>query len=153
MPVPISVTHPKGAGLAAANPAMLDTSGPFARLAAAKEAAQRAAEADKQQQQQQQQQAEQQPQHGSSLQQCTDAGQNGACGRDQHEQLTVVVDHLDFAYPGLGKLAPWQFPWDPPPSSMRKLLTYPGRQQVARHLLGCMMSVLQMDGLYPTSPP
>lgn len=97
MPVPISVTHPKGAGIAAANPATLDTSGPFARLAAAKEAAAAATAAEAGNKQQQQQLDHQQ----QNLQQ-TDAGQDGVCAKDQQEQPAVVVQHLDFAYPGLG---------------------------------------------------
>jgi hypothetical protein len=101
MPVPVAVTHPAGAGLVAAKPATLETSGPFARLAAAKEAAQRAAEEQQQQgQQQQQQQPQQQPQ--ASIQQQSNAAQNVSCAGTSEQQNTVVINHLDFSYPGLG---------------------------------------------------
>lgn len=103
MPVPISVTHPKGAGLVAAMPATLETSGPFARLAAAKTAAEATAAAEAQAAEQQHG-AEQR--HSSAVQQQQDAGQNGVCGNGSAEEHTIVVDHLGFAYPGLGA-------WDP----------------------------------------
>lgn len=108
MPVPIAVTHPTGAGLKAAQPATLDTAGPFARLAAAKEAAERAAAEQGQQQQHQQgskkqQQQQQQQQSPTQQQPQTHTGQNGVCANGTHEQQpTIVVDHLDFSYPGLG---------------------------------------------------
>lgn len=104
MPVPIAVTHPSGAGLKAAQPATLDTAGPFARLAAAKEAAERAA-AEQQQQQLQQGSKEQQQQNLTQQQPQTHTEQNGVCANGtQEQQPTIVVDHLDFSYPGLGGL-------------------------------------------------
>jgi hypothetical protein len=96
MPVPIAVTHPKGAGLTAANPATLETAGPFARLAAAAAAAKEAAAAE-----------QQQPQQPTSIQQAepqqaVTGSQQGVCNGHSEQQYTVAVDHLDFSYPGLG---------------------------------------------------
>jgi hypothetical protein len=108
MPVPIAVTHPTGAGLKAAQPATLDTAGPFARLAA-KEAAERAAAEQQQQQQgskdqQQLHQQQQSPTQQQQQQPQTHAEQNGVCANGaQEQQPTIVVDHLDFSYPGLGR--------------------------------------------------
>lgn len=96
MPVPIAVTHPKGAGLTAANPATLETAGPFARLAAAAAAAKEAAAAQQQQPQQQASVQQAQPQ------QTVTGSQQGVCNGHSEQQHTVAVDHLDFSYPGLG---------------------------------------------------
>jgi hypothetical protein len=96
MPVPVSVTHPKGAGIQGANNNTLQTEGPFARLAKLK------AEQEQQQQQQQQQpqQTQQQPQVNGHAKQQDGEQQSAAAGATEH---SIAVRHLDFAYPGLGK--------------------------------------------------
>lgn len=96
MPVPISITHPKGAGLQAAKAAELPTEGPFARLARQKQ------EQEQHGQQQQQQQAA--PQNGSAT--GTQPGATASAEQQQHGQSnsvppSVFVQHLDFSYPGL----------------------------------------------------
>lgn len=87
MPVPVSVTHPQGKGVAGAKQNALETEGPFARLARLK------AEAE---QQQQQQAAVTATQQQASVAQAESAA-NGDL------QYSIVVSHLDFAYPGLGE--------------------------------------------------
>lgn len=103
MPVPISVTHPKGAGLSAATPATLETAGPFARLKAAAEKA--AAEQQQQQQSHSTDEVQQQQSSSQSQPQQQHQAQNGICinGSAAEEQHTVAVDHLTFSYPGLGE--------------------------------------------------
>jgi hypothetical protein len=83
MPVPLSVTNPKAVGLAAAQPAELPTTGPFARLGAQADdttgqqapAQQGAAAADVQQQQ-------------------------GSSG-----DWAVETQSLSFCYPDIGRVA------------------------------------------------
>ncbi|GBF90133.1 ABC transporter I family protein [Raphidocelis subcapitata] len=117
MPVPISITHPKGAGLAAARPAELPTEGPFARLARLKEA-----------QQQQDDQQQQQPSDGDAAppaatpgpgsEAAVAAGAGAAAGGARADgaaaaaaEPSILVDHLDFSYPGLdGRPIPGQPP-------------------------------------------
>jgi ABC-type multidrug transport system fused ATPase/permease subunit len=99
MPVPVSVTHPKGAGIQGANNNTLQTEGPFARIAKLK------AEQEQQQQQQQQQQeqqAQQQPPVNGHDKQKDVEQQSAAAGVTEH---SIAVRHLDFAYPGLGEHA------------------------------------------------
>jgi hypothetical protein len=95
MPVPVSVTHPKGAGIQGSNHNTLQTEGPFARLAKLK-----AEQEQQQQQQQQQQQAQQQPQVNGHAKQQDAEQQSAAAGVTEH---SIAVSHLDFAYPGLGE--------------------------------------------------
>jgi hypothetical protein len=109
MPVPISITHPKGAGLAAARPAELPTEGPFARLARLKAA------------QQEQQQADQKESSGADAAPSPGPGSEAAAtqggpaaapgsragGPDAAGvEPSILVQHLDFAYPGLGAPRP-----------------------------------------------
>jgi hypothetical protein len=92
MPVPISVTHPKGKGLTAAAPSQLPTDGPFARLA-------------------QRQQEGEARQEACNADLASISGSNGA--KDAHDAAasssgagtseSVVVADLNFAYPGLGE--------------------------------------------------
>lgn len=91
MPVPVSVTHPQGKGVTAAKLNALETEGPFARLAKQK------AEAEQQQQQQQQGAAA----HGSIQQQAN--LQQEVPVTNGHMECSIAVNHLDFAYPGLGE--------------------------------------------------
>lgn len=94
MPVPISVTHKKGVGLAAAQPAELPTEGPFARLKkddaadgenAAGGGAQQGPAASQQQQQQQDVQG------GSVASSAADTA--------------VATNCLSFSYPDIGERA------------------------------------------------
>lgn len=87
MPVPIAVTHPKGKGIAAANPAELQTEGPFARLAA-----KRTAEPH----------GEQQLINGNGQHAKISIDGRDSIGQDVCS-CSVRVSHLDFSYPGLGK--------------------------------------------------
>jgi hypothetical protein len=104
MPVPVAVTHPKGAGLQSNTPATLETDGPFARLAKAAAAAQSGAPAPAAAATA----TGEPPQtaNGSTQQQPQQQQQLGSTG----QQLTVSVNHLDFSYPGLGATPPW---WQP----------------------------------------
>ena len=83
MPVPISVTHPKSRGLAAHVSNQLETEGPFARK----------------------QQAVVVDDAPSTTQAPSVAPQQQTCvesnGVADHE-ASVVVDNLNFSYPGLG---------------------------------------------------
>jgi hypothetical protein len=115
MPVPVAVTHPKGAGLTAARPAELPTEGPFARLA--KQRAEAEAQA-KQQQQEAGQEKDQQQQNGHAAEAAAAAGGGAAAGPGPCSEAanggaangaaaapSVAVRHLDFSYPGLGERA------------------------------------------------
>lgn len=84
MPVPVAVTHPKGKGIAAANATELQTEGPFARLAAKRAAAE---------------ETEQQATNGHTHDEAP--VQND----QQQSRRSIVVNHLDFCYPGLGEYA------------------------------------------------
>lgn len=87
MPVPVAVTHAAGAGLQGARLTQLQTDGPFARLAAAKEKLdQPAAVAN----------ADHQPHK-------TSPSPREAQPDEAALQSAVVVEGLTFAYPGLGE--------------------------------------------------
>eukprot|EP00775_Hariotina_reticulata_P003633 gene3633-3894_t len=98
MPVPVAVTHPNGKGVAAATLSALDTEGPFARLA--KQKAGVVAEVNVHQPGQTQDKV-----NGASVKQ-EPVGSVAADSR-----ASVLVDRLDFSYPGLdGRPIPGQPP-------------------------------------------
>lgn len=88
MPVPISVTNPKGVGLAAANPVELPTSGPFAR--AASDANQPGAAAN--------------GQLGAARNACSNNTASAAPG-DPEAGMGVETRQLNFWYPDIGGLS------------------------------------------------
>jgi ABC-type cobalamin/Fe3+-siderophores transport system ATPase subunit len=98
MPVPISVTHPKSKGLASHVSNQVETAGPFARL------------------KQQQSDAPSTTPPAAPLnepQQPASPANGGPNGAADHE-ASVVVDNLNFSYPGLGAfcfLLAIQFVW------------------------------------------
>ncbi|KAI8464241.1 MAG: P-loop containing nucleoside triphosphate hydrolase protein [Monoraphidium minutum] len=108
MPVPIAVTHPKGAGLVAAKTAELPTEGPFARMARLKQ------EQEAQGQAPAAQQAAAAP--AAAVPAAPDAQPQGAGGADGSANgsgaaASISVQHLDFSYPGLdGRPIPGQAP-------------------------------------------
>ena len=92
MPVPISVTHPKGAGLVAAAPSQLPTDGPFARLAQQKQ------EAETRQEACSAEGPSSSSPNGATAEPVAVASTNGVGPSD-----SIVVSDLNFAYPGLGE--------------------------------------------------
>jgi len=95
MPVPISVTHPNGKGIAAANLTVLASEGPFARAARLRAEAEAAT-------------AAQTKSDGNDVSSNDHDKSNGdACetsgsGAQHCSSESVVVNHLSFSYPGLG---------------------------------------------------
>ncbi len=93
MPIPISVTNPKGVGLAAASPAELPTSGPFARLGGAQASSSQLGSKEGA--------AAQQQAVGSNVDQAA-AGAAQANGMAK-EECSIETHHLNFWYPGVGE--------------------------------------------------
>lgn len=85
MPIPLSVTNPKGVGLAAANPAELPTQGPFARLGDSSDA--QVSNSENGAVQQQHQEA---------------ADQAATCATSPPEVFAVETHGLNFWYPDIG---------------------------------------------------
>jgi hypothetical protein len=95
MPVPVAVTHPNGRGIVAATPSALETEGPFARLTKQKAAV--VAEVSVHQPMQKQDKV-----NGASVQ------QEPVDTITTDSRASVVVDGLDFSYPGLGEFRWWK---------------------------------------------
>lgn len=89
MPVPIAVTNPGGVGLKAHTLATLETQGPFARLAANMEPSVNIT---------------------ASTSSAADVASDHTVATAQSKsEDSVVVNSLEFSYPGLGTKDPWQF--------------------------------------------
>jgi CCR4-NOT complex subunit CAF16 len=106
MPVPVATTHPLGKGLAVAKPEVLQSEGPFARMARLKAEA----EAQQKAQQQEQPQAVQVSITASAV-----AASPAAEPAPAASAFSIAVSHLDFSYPGLGERRA-RSPRLPPPS-------------------------------------
>jgi hypothetical protein len=93
MPVPLSVTNPKGAGLAAAVAAELQTEGPFARLAhAVQPNAKNGSEAA----------AAVQPAAAGAAQ---PSGSSGGGAGGSLADAAVATHGLNFSYPDIGEMS------------------------------------------------
>lgn len=115
MPVPLSVTHPKGAGLQAAKPATLPTEGPFARLArmkaeqeaaaaaAANGAAAGGAAAQDGAAAAAARSGDAAPGPGSAAAGSQPGAAAAPGSSSSGSGPSILVQHLDFSYPGLGE--------------------------------------------------
>ena len=92
MPIPLSVTNPKGVGLVAANPSELPTQGPFSRLGGDAISCQRSGEGAVQQQA---------PSSGAD-QAMPDVAAAPVTEEGAKEEYAVTTEHLSFWYPGIG---------------------------------------------------
>jgi hypothetical protein len=95
MPVPVSITHPQGKGLVAAKPEEMQSEGPFARMARLKVEAE--AQKEAQQQQEPKQVDAEAPAGAAPAAPAAEAAPVPSSG------TSIVINHLDFSYPGLGE--------------------------------------------------